>query len=116
MGGEGKTQCFILFFSSPIFSSLSLCILAGRVRGGSVVQVRVRTEWSHSVVKSVRSCELVKVRRACQGLEQTNTEGEKTATENILFLAGCGRRDVPHTVPTPQSRLSQGISVLNHRK
>ena len=68
-------------------------------------------------MKSVRSCELVKVRRACQGLEQqTNKEGEKTATKNVLFLAGCGRRDVPHTVPTPQSRLSQGISVLNHRK
>ena len=76
--------------------------------GGSVVQVRDRTEWSHSVVKSVRSCELVKV-----GVEIISSQ-----TENIIsiFLAGCGRRDVPHTVPTHQSRLSQGVSVLNHRK
>ena len=43
---------------SLIFSS----VLTGRVRGAGVVGGElVGVEWLHSVVKSVRSCELVKV-------------------------------------------------------
>ena len=82
------------------------------------MQVRRRSGVrSHSVVKSVRSCELVKVGRA-HGVDRDSSKMIGRYSENInnSFPAGCGRRDVPHTVPTPQSRLSQGISVLNHRK